>query len=501
MGADVDDVLAYETPKVVRIRDRHLGVLKYVFVLCIFMYVIVWQLLYKGSHLQMDRLSGVARMQLQHPTKSCNPMNVACAANYTSLQQLPYCGQYNGTSASPVQRKCAYFDALELLQPLDAGYLIPTFIQSYSQVQGCIPNETNHHNCERLYDFVDAQEQPQKTPGRARPIKEEFVGDIEDFSVLIDHSFRVDTGSIEYDDRQMQGYWLDCSQKEKPWSVNDTWLSTDPLTPEDGCVKKPIVCRHRDCKQLGMITDDMLNGAQASMLALSAHKHARQRFRRRRHSKIGVDNASVVGNSLQVDGILDPSLEHDVGPASLTDLEHRDVYSLASGDVLSLGTLYSMAGRSLDDVWYDQSDKVNMTTRLRGTVLVVNIHYNNMRPWTLFRPKDPPEYVISVTSRPVQKYKNMKAMVSADKESRKVTVSYGTLVIVQSSGTIGIFSMIHMLIVVSTSLGLLAAATVVTDIFAIYVMPMRDRYYNAKFEETEDFSENYPEHEAGTSVS
>merc|ERR1719263_1784944 len=133
-----------------------------------------------------------------------------------------------------------------------------------------------------------------------------------------------------------------------------------------------------------------------------------------------------------------------------------------------------MAGRSLDDVWYDPSDKVNMTTRLRGTVLVVNIHYNNMRPWTLFRPKDPPEYVISVTSRPVQKYKNMKAVVSADKESRKVTVSYGTLVIVQSSGTIGIFSMIHMLIVVSTSLGLLAAATAITDVLALYVLPLRE---------------------------
>merc|ERR1719428_225433 len=102
-------------------------------------------------------------------------------------------------------------------------------------------------------------------------------------------------------------------------------------------------------------------------------------------------------------------------------LQNKEVFSLKAGDVLSMRTLFAMAGRHLDDSWYDESDKVNMTTRKRGTVLVVNIHYNNLRPWTLLRPKDPPEYEISVTSRPVEKYKSMKVH-DARAEDRDIDV-------------------------------------------------------------------------------
>merc|ERR1719199_650130 len=107
-----------------------------------------------------------------------------------------------------------------------------------------------------------------------------------------------------------------------------------------------------------------------------------------------------------------------------------------------------MAGLSLDDLLAKQSRGANTSPRRRGTILVVNIHYNNLQPWTLFRPMEPPEYTISVTSRPVEKYKQMRVSATAGK-TRELTVAYGTLVIVQSSGTIGVFRMIHMLIVLS----------------------------------------------------
>jgi len=163
--------------------------------------------------------------------------------------------------------------------------------------------------------------------------------------------------------------------------------------------------------------------------------------------------------------------------------------------IFSISTLYAMAGRKLDDWWFDNSSKVNKTTRQRGTVLVVDIHYNNLKPWTFFTPQNPPEYEISVTSRPVEKYKYMQAIEGAGK-SRQLKVAYGTLVIVQSSGTIGVFRMIHMLIVLSTSMGLLAVASVMTDLLAIYVLPLKDEYSKAKYQDTADFHDLYAKREA-----
>jgi len=504
-GTDVDEILAYQTPKVVNIRDRTLGVLKYIFMLIIFCYVVVFQVLYKGSHFQLDHLSGVARLQLQHPTKLCNPMDLGCLANYSSLQKLPYCSQYTGKKAAHNRKKCKYFDALDLLTPVDAGYIVPSYIEIYDQSHSCKPNAANGFKCSRPYDFLDEKGDVQKGPGRAKPKAEFYVADIEAFTLLIDHSFRVETGSVEYDDINMQGYWVDCSKKQ--WTLNSTWLST-----EAECKSNPIVCMHKDCKKLGMVTAAKVGRASSNALKAPA-KDATALVQKaaRQHSKSSVGiHVSAIGSLLQSKSAVSElsqvrsqrlqaatvqdETEEEIsrlfsGPHGHQLVSNTDVYSLQAGDVLSISTLFAMAGRSLDDVWFDPSTKSNMSARKRGTVLVVNIHYNNLKPWTLFRPQDPPDYTISVTSQPVEKYKHMS--ISENGPNRELTVAYGTLVIVQSSGTIGVFRMIHMLIVVSTSLGLLAAASVITDALALYLLPMREEYSKAKFQETADFHDIY----------
>jgi uncharacterized membrane protein len=473
MGQDVDDLLAYQTPKVVKIKDRMLGMLKIIFMLIIFSYVVVFQLAYKGSHFQLESLSGIARLQLQHPTKKCNPMAKSCKSDYASLQNLPYCSQYTGKDASMFPKKCKYFDALDLLTPMDGGYLIPSFVQMYDMQPSCTPNAGNNYRCDKKYEFVDNNGDAQKGPGRAKPKGEFYVADMDSFTILLDHSFRVETGSVEYDDYKMQGYWLDCSDKQ--WSLNSTWLTTAAE-----CEKKPIICKHSDCKKIGMVTEPK--------------KPARKHRKKDRAEKGGKNllqrEMSRVG-TLSVGSAQDEGMEESDALSDIIDeLPNNELFSLKVGDVLSMRTLFRMAGRSLDQSWYDPSEKANVTARKRGTVLVVNIHYNNLRPWTLFRPQNPPEYTISVTPRPVDKYKHM-SIAQLDDGTRELTVAYGTLVIVQSTGTIAVFSMIHMLIVFSTSLGLLAASSVITDILALNVLPMKDEYTKAKYQETEDFHDLY----------
>lgn len=474
MGTDVDEILAYQTPKVVTIRDRTLGTLKYTFMSIIICYVFVFQLLYKGSHFQLQPHSGIARMQLQAPTRQCSPMHLDCSANYTSLNKLPYCSQYTGKLGNPTTKKeCKYFDALDLLTPMDGGYLMPSFIETYGQQPACKPNAKNNYNCDKKYEFVDDDGKRQTGSGRAQPKAQFFVADLESFTLLIDHSFRVVSGDVEYDDFKMQGYWLDCSNAHnEQWTLNSTWLSTGSQ-----CEKKPIICAHKDCEKMGMVT------ASGQTLGKPRREHGRK------GNRAGLVQSRSAAEALSHES---GSLVSDTNE---TTKPHPEMYSLSGGDVFSIRTLYQMAGRSLDDWWYDASDKRNMTARQRGTVLVVNIHYNNLQPWTLFRPQDPPEYVVSVTSRPVEKYKHISADASGGR-TRELTIEYGTLVMVQSSSSIGVFKMIHMLIVVSTSFGLLAASSVITDLLAIYVLPLRSEYSKAKYEETKDFHDFHVEHEA-----
>lgn len=473
-GKDVDEVLAYQTPKVVIIKDRTLGILKYIFMGIIFFYVVIYQVLYKGSHFTMDQVSGVARMQLQHPVRSCNPMDVPCKADYSPLAKLPYCNQYKGKNASAVQRDCKYFDALDLLTPMDLGYLVPSFLQIYDQVAGCKPTARNNYKCDRKYDFTDDKGNVQTGSDRAEPTGEYFVADLEDFTLLIDHSFRANSGQVEHDDFKMQGYWLDCSDKR--WSTNSTWLTT-----ATECQRRPIICKHKDCEKLGLVTST----SDTSGAASSAETNKKSGKRRKKSLQQTVLLGAVATGSDH-----HQNQEESSEFAGSEELSDGDVFSIADGDVMSMRTLYAMAGRDLDDWWYDPFDKVNKSLRKRGTVLVINIHYNNMKPFTVFKPQDPPEYTISVTSRPVDKFKNMR-ISEATGSSRELTVSYGTLVVVQSTGTIGVFQLIHMLIVISTSMGLLAAASVITEVLAFNILPLRGEYAKAKYQETEDFHNLY----------
>jgi len=265
------------------------------------------------------------------------------------------------------------------------------------------------------------------------------------------------------------------------------------------CQKKPIICLHKDCSKMGMATAP---AGKAPPPRDSARNVKKQLLRQSAVGTLSARGTSMMQTAFSSKAVeigaaqmaADSREALEVDAAQLTEFlstsSETDIYSLRSGDVFSIRTLYAMAGRNLDDEWHSPEKNKTLTTRKRGTVLVVNIHYNNLKPWTLYNTMDPPEYVISVTSRPVEKYKQIMAVESSNK-ARELRVAYGTLLIVQSSGTIGVFRMIHMLIVVSTSLGLLAAASAVTDILALYVLPMRDEYNKAKFQDTEDFHDLY----------
>jgi hypothetical protein len=160
------------------------------------------------------------------------------------------------------------------------------------------------------------------------------------------------------------------------------------------------------------------------------------------------------------------------------------VVSMKSGDVLTLKTLLAMAGESLNDNWVDEDDGPQ-TTRSRGTAIVLHIHYDNAERWTLFRPRDPPWYTMSVTTRPISEFKH--SYISGEDEwSRDLTWAYGVYVVIKQTGAVRTFNMVTALMTLTSAMALLAVSNLLTDMLALYVMPRKAQYKELMFIESED---------------
>uniref|UniRef100_A0A7S3K5J9 Purinergic receptor n=1 Tax=Aureoumbra lagunensis TaxID=44058 RepID=A0A7S3K5J9_9STRA len=174
-GADIDDVLAYPSVKMVRIRDARLGVFKTLLMIGIILYVVLYELAYQGLYLQSSAISGAARLTLQQPTvDSCDPTDYGCKNEFSKLDDLIYCAQ-TGQEKKYVGNKfpCAYYENIGVQVVMDSSILISTRITQYEQHLVCNASSTLS-TCPFLYNTSHENTF--------------YVADAERFTILIDHS-------------------------------------------------------------------------------------------------------------------------------------------------------------------------------------------------------------------------------------------------------------------------------------------------------------------------
>jgi len=458
-GQDIDDLFAYQTPRITKIKDRTLGLTKLVLLLVVFAYVVVWQMAYNGSHFKVEDIEGVSRLQWQQPTMHwCNPMHVNCFSNITDISSLSYCKQYNGDKSRDVgQRPCAYKDAWELPINLPSGVLMPTRLNIFHQKRMC---EHNAPECESKFRFQESggPDAPLQTgTGDAEPYEDIFVADVEDFTVLIDHSFSSASGGIAFDDYAMQGSWLDCSGKDNQ------------------CVKRPIKCVHDKCGEMGL---DLLQQATVESQPPAPSKRLLRK---------GKAAPEVLGLAQE------KSSEAELYAAGLEAGTRKfQVISLKDGDVMSIKTMLAMANhgshRAPPPGGYKLEDIINSdgeSRRMRGGALVLRINYDNSDHWRIFQPRNPPTYTISVTMRPAEEFKHLYVSENGP-DAREVIKAYGFLIVVQQMGRICTFDVMHALIVIVTAMALLGVSNALTDMLALYVLPRRNEYTKWKYFESDD---------------
>jgi len=173
----LDEVFSYDTFKIVRVKDRRLGILYRAFQIAIFAYIL-YTIINDESYLKKEPpIPGAIRITLQAPT---------------TLTDQPYCTG----GALP----CVYWGANEIQYPSDgAGFAFFTtrasvvtyppgtcsFLSASSPTDPCIFNPDNNTN--------------------TVIVPKSYVGDIESYTVMIEHSVRGKVNTISLRNGLMDG--------------------------------------------------------------------------------------------------------------------------------------------------------------------------------------------------------------------------------------------------------------------------------------------------------
>ena len=94
MVVDLDNILAFNTPKIIIIKDRWLGLIKYIAMLAAAVYFLIFRLWLNESYLKLLQYRGVATYTLEEPD------------TVTQARHLSYCSQYEGSALAEQQNVC-----------------------------------------------------------------------------------------------------------------------------------------------------------------------------------------------------------------------------------------------------------------------------------------------------------------------------------------------------------------------------------------------------------
>lgn len=170
---DPDNLLAYQTVRVAKIRDRRLGALHYLLMLAILGYIIGYSIVWEKNYLKREVPTGAIRMSLLKPTPEY--LRDATDLAYCEASKLPYTVQSpNGTSIAAPKAPCYYYDENFALYPNaeQSALLASTRISNKSGVMsGADCSPPTNKNCM----FKDVK-------------KPFYIPEIEKFTLMLTHT-------------------------------------------------------------------------------------------------------------------------------------------------------------------------------------------------------------------------------------------------------------------------------------------------------------------------
>jgi len=187
-----DGALSYSTVKIIKIADWRLGLLHYLFMFAIIIYVFIFQVYYKRGYLQFEVPTGVVRATLDIPD--------AYPAGAPALNSLSYCSQnspsFNGYSNLP----CGYVDATVASFPY--GQTSPLFITTRFKTQ---TRDISGLNC--TDGLIETNPFCIFNVSDVSNTTRTYVADIEDYTLAIDHVVYANQIDFLSTSVQMKAVW------------------------------------------------------------------------------------------------------------------------------------------------------------------------------------------------------------------------------------------------------------------------------------------------------
>jgi len=188
---DWDNILSYATVKIVRIKEKRLGLIHYGLLLVILIYIVIVTILIQKRYLLTEQPIGTVRTSLLAPENRTPP------ANRTAATLLPYCIQNSSTyeynNIIYPNYECYYWDEEFVLYPdvEESDVFVTTRVT--------ITNEQLPDNC----SFTEPTCVYNDTSSEII-----YIDDPESFTILFDHTFYASTLGIQKNAAQIPGSFL-----------------------------------------------------------------------------------------------------------------------------------------------------------------------------------------------------------------------------------------------------------------------------------------------------
>jgi len=518
-GEDTDDLLAYTTPKVAYIRDRYIGFLYYMLTLLAISWVLIGQVLWRNEHFLLKDVKGIPRMFFSHPTvNQCDANTAECMSDYKNLAELPYCLEHSGGPEVPHPAKCRYADKHTMFVDGTVGsqVFIPTSQVVMEEEQHCKPTSGNQYSCQNEY-----KKSSYGTDGKGKgyyfnETNMEYFANIEDFTVQFTstyHREHIAGTSLDH-----PGFYLECFDK-KPEEEELSWKERLDMGKTECKDERSVLIKCMPgmaCEKGGLktIKDLKIKGADGIDIPKKwkdANAKNLEALDKAAHQTESLDDYEPDESFVQIPGVSTSrkSLRASAWAALVTEDEHGDakpkqqvkratpeVYASTWGDTFKVGKLMELANLDLDR----HLNMDGMSARMAGSILEVEATYSNLHRFLSSFGLSQVQYIYRVRERklPYVSRETLHPDQPADyPKRRRYIVQHGILLDFKVGGEFGFFSIVYLLIMLTTSMALLATAHKLTDLTSLYIHPRRNNYFHLKYDVSPDFSDMWHCHTCG----
>jgi hypothetical protein len=451
-------------------------------------WVLIGQVLWRNEHFQLKDVKGTPRMFLSHPTRNgCDTNEPDCLSDFRSLSELPYCTQFSGDQVQH-PAECIFADKHTLFADGTVGsqVFIPTSLVVIEEKQHCQPSAWNGYSCDNEY---------KKDSGGPYYLNETamtYYADIENYAVQLTSTYHREQlfgTSLDH-----PGYFSQCFDKDKSLRGQRTvW-------------KDRLAKRHNTCDDERKVPVECTAGVECEkggLYTIKAADEVQERFDKGVEDLEGnMEEAGVnvaggnIGLHMGSSRFMRKSSRahrrqsgHTTAASNHEATRKRpDVFASSWGDTFKLGKLIELANVDLDNHYNMDS----MSARMSGTIIEIEATYDNLRPFLSSLGLSRIGYTYRVRERMLPYISRESLHPSQPQDypnSRRYLVQHGILLDFKVGGEFGFFSVVYLLIMLTTSLALLATAHKIADVTALYIHGRKNNYFHQKYDVSGDYSE------------